>query len=81
MKGIDGTHARRTERPRAAEFRDVHSRTNLDAGRGFRQLFGCIACLGLVLLLLGLALSQHDGVSVFDGNTSSPPSLGHPGRQ
>jgi hypothetical protein len=77
VNGNNGTHARRA---RAAEFRDVHSRTNPGGRRGSRLLFGSVGCLGLVLLLLDLVLSQYDGVS-FDGNTSSPPSLGHPGRQ
>jgi hypothetical protein len=77
VKGIDRTQARRA---RAAEFRDVHSRTNPGGRRSSGMLFGSVGCLGLVLLLLDLVLSQYDGVS-FDGNTSSPPSLGHPGRQ
>jgi hypothetical protein len=81
VKGIDGTHARRTRRARAAEFRDLHSGTNPGDRRGSRLLFGCIGCLGFVLLLLAVVLSQYDRISFFDGNTSSPPSLGHPGRQ
>jgi hypothetical protein len=73
VKGIDGTHARKD---RVAGFGDVHS----GDWRRSRLLLGCIGC-GLVLLLLDVVWSQHDGMSVFDGNTSSPPSLAHPGRQ
>jgi hypothetical protein len=42
--------------------------------RGSKLLFGCIGCLGLVLLLVDLVFSRNDQES-FDGNTSSPPSI------
>jgi hypothetical protein len=71
---IEGPQARRG---RVAEIRDLHS----GDPRGSKLLFGSVGCLGLMLLLLDVVLSQHDGMRLFDENTSSPPSLGHPGRQ
>ena len=69
--------AHKLEEVGSQRFRDVNSGDS----RGSRLLFGFVGCLGLVLLLLDVVLSQHDGMRLFDGNSSSPPSLGHPGRQ
>jgi hypothetical protein len=80
MTGGGGMHAWWSREDRLAESCAEHSRTNQSSRRDSRLLCGCIACLALVLLLLDLVFSQNDRMS-FDGNTSSPPSIGGLGRQ